>query len=86
MDQRSKKGDKRKAEEEEKVIQTMKDLMCHCCFEARSGQGGPMRRNVSSFKELRSVVPADSLSMEVEHFSLTTLRLSALNMTFSSLW
>ena len=33
-----------------------------------------MRRNVSSFKELRSVAPADSLSTEVEHFSLTTLK------------
>ena len=33
-----------------------------------------MRRNVSSFKELRAVAPADSLSAEVEHFSLTTLK------------
>ena len=48
--------------------------MCHCCSEARSGHGGPMRRNVSSFKELRSVAPADSLSTEVKHFSLTTLK------------
>lgn len=68
------KGDKESRRGRKSDSKHERDLMCHCCFEARSGQGGYMKRNVSSFKELRSVVPADSLSMEVEHFSLTTLR------------
>lgn len=49
------------------------DLMWHCCFEARSGWRGPMRRNVSGFKELRSVAPADSPPTEAENFGLRIL-------------
>ena len=45
-----------------------------------------MRRNVSSFKELRAVAPADSLSTEVENFSLTALKVvSPKYYTFKSL-
>lgn len=45
-----------------------------------------MRRNVSGFKELRAVAPADSPSTEVENFGLTTLEVvSPKYYTFKSL-